>query len=199
MPTFAEPLTRLMEALKTLPGVGTKSAQRLAFHVLKAPRGQIEGLAAALLEVKDKLKLCAECFNIADSALCSICDDAARDRGQICVVEEPGNVAVIERTGGYRGLYHVLHGALSPMHGVGPDQIHIEELLERVKKGGVQEVILATNPTVDGETTAAHLSSLLKPLGVAVSRIAMGLPVGADLDYVDEVTVSKALDGRRRV
>jgi recombination protein RecR len=199
MPTFAEPLTRLMEALKTLPGVGTKSAQRLAFHVLKAPRPQIEGLAAALLEVKDKLTLCAECFNIADSDLCSICDDAARDRGHICVVEEPGNVAVIERTGGYKGLYHVLHGALSPMHGVGPDQIHIEELLERVKKGGVQEVILATNPTVDGETTAAHLSSLLKPLGVAVSRIAMGLPVGADLDYVDEVTVSKALDGRRRV
>ncbi len=199
MPTFAEPLNRLMEALKSLPGVGAKSAQRLAFHVLKAPRGEVEALAAALLEVKDRLALCAECFNIADGSTCSICRDEGRDRQQICVVEEPGNVAVIERAGGYRGLYHVLHGVLSPIHGVGPEQIRMAELLARVKAGGVREVIIATNPTVDGETTSAHLTSLIKPMGVEVSRIAMGLPVGADIDYVDEVTISKALDGRRRV
>jgi recombination protein RecR len=197
--TFAEPLTRLMDALRTLPGVGAKSAQRLAFHVLKAPRGEVEALASALLDVKQRLQLCATCFNIADADACAICADPGRDEGQICVVEEPGNIAVIERAGGYRGVYHVLHGALSPMHGVGPDQIRIQELLTRARPGTVREVILATNPTVDGETTATHLSSLLKPLGVEVSRIALGLPVGADLDYVDEVTVSKALDGRRKV
>lgn len=188
-----------MDALKTLPGVGSKSAQRLAFHVLKAPRPEVEAIASALLEVKKSLRLCRVCFNISDQEQCGICRDPSRDRMQICVVEEAGNVAVIERAGGFHGLYHVLHGVLSPMHGVGPGQIHIRELLERVRAGGVREVIIATNPTVDGETTAAHLSSELKPLGVEVSRIAMGLPVGADIEYVDEVTVSKALDGRRRV
>ncbi len=199
MPAFAEPLERLMEALKTLPGVGSKSAQRLAFHVLKAPRPEVEAIASALLDVKNSLRLCKVCFNISDQEECGICRDSSRDRMQICVVEEAGNVAVIERAGGFHGLYHVLHGVLSPMHGVGPDQIHIRELLDRVRAGSVREVILATNPTVDGETTAAHLSSELKPLGVEVSRIALGLPVGADIEYVDEVTVSKALDGRRRV
>jgi len=199
MPTLAEPLAKLMGALKSLPGVGAKSAQRMAFHVLKAPREEVEALAAALLEVKDKLRLCPECFNFADADACGICADPGRDRSQICVVEEPGNVAVIERTAGYRGLYHVLHGALSPMHGIGPDQIRVAELVGRVRAGGVREVILATNPTVDGETTAMHISSLLRPLEVEVTRIAMGLPVGADIDYVDEVTVSKALDGRRGV
>jgi recombination protein RecR len=199
MPTYAEPLAKLMEALRALPGIGAKSAQRMAFHVLKAPRAEVEALAAALLDVKSRLQLCSECFNIADAERCAICDDAARDRSKICVVEEPGNVAVIERSGGYRGLYHVLHGALSPMHGVGPDQIRAGALVARVRSGGVHEVILATNPTADGETTATHLSSLLAPLGVEVTRIGMGLPVGADIDYVDEVTVSKALDGRRRV
>jgi recombination protein RecR len=199
MTSFAEPLMNLMEALKSLPGVGAKSAQRLAFHVLKAPRSEVEALAAALLEVKDRLALCSTCFNIADSASCPICSDASRDQGLICVVEEPGNVAVIERAGGYRGLYHVLHGVLSPLHGVGPDQLRVAELLNRLRGGGVREVIIATNPTVDGETTSTHLTSLIKPLGVEVSRIAMGLPVGSDIDYVDEVTVSKALDGRRRM
>jgi len=199
MPTFAEPLTRLMDALKSLPGVGAKSAQRMAFHVLKAPRGEVEALSKALLEVKDHLSLCTTCFNIAESRTCPICDDSGRDRGVICVVEEPGNVAVIERAGGFRGLYHVLHGALSPIHGVGPEQLRVDELLARLKDGSVREVIIATNPTVDGETTSTHLTSLIKPLGVEVSRIAMGLPVGADIDYVDEVTVSKALDGRRRM
>lgn len=199
MPTYAEPLARLMQALKTLPGVGAKSAQRIAFHVLKAPHAEVEALAGALLEVKRSLQLCAECFNISDAERCGICADPGRDRAQICVVEEPGNVGVIERAGGYHGLYHVLHGSLSPMHGIGPDQIRIAELVRRVAAGGIREVILATNPTVDGETTATHLTSLLRPSGVEVSRIGMGLPVGSDLDYVDEITVSKALDGRRRV
>jgi recombination protein RecR len=199
MPTFAEPLSRLMQALKSLPGVGAKSAQRMAFHVLKTSRAEVETLAAALLEVKDRLALCSTCFNIAESDRCPICDDPGRDRGQICVVEEPGNVAVIERAGGFRGLYHVLHGALSPIHGVGPEQLRIGELLERLKDGTVREVIIATNPTVDGETTSTHLTSQIKPLGIEVSRIAMGLPVGSDIDYVDEVTVSRALDGRRRM
>lgn len=199
MPTFAEPLTRLMEAFKTLPGVGAKSAQRLAFHILKARRSEVESLAEALIEVKTKLQLCKTCFNIADGEQCTICRDPSRDQSQICVVEEPGNVAVIERTGGFSGLYHVLHGVLSPIHGIGPDQVHVAELVERVKQGGVQEVIIATNPTVDGETTATHICSLLSGIEVEVSRIGMGLPVGADIDYVDEVTVSKALIGRRRV
>lgn len=199
MPAFAEPLMRLMDALKMLPGVGSKSAQRLAFHVLKAPSSEIEGLAEALLEVKRSLRLCVQCFNIAGGELCTMCGDTTREAGQICVVEEPGNVAVIERSGGFHGLYHVLHGALSPLHGVGPDQIRLAELIDRVRGGGVREVIIATNPTVDGETTATHVAALLKPYDVEVSRIAMGLPVGADIDYVDEVTVSKALDGRRRV
>jgi recombination protein RecR len=188
-----------MQALKSLPGIGAKSAQRMAFHVLKTSRAEVETLAAALLEVKDRLALCSTCFNIAESDRCPICDDPGRDRGQICVVEEPGNVAVIERAGGFRGLYHVLHGALSPIHGVGPEQLRIGELLERLNDGTVREVIIATNPTVDGETTSTHLTSQIKPLGIEVSRIAMGLPVGSDIDYVDEVTVSRALDGRRRM
>lgn len=199
MPAFAEPLRRLMDALKTLPGVGSKSAQRLAFHVLKAPRTEVEAIAEALMDVKQKLQLCSLCFNIADQERCGICSDPSREQSQICVVEEPGNVAVIERSGGFHGVYHVLHGALSPIHGVGPDQIHARELIGRIESGGIHEVILATNPTVDGETTATHLASILKPLGVEISRIAMGLPIGADIDYVDEVTVSKAMDGRRRV
>jgi len=199
MPSVAEPLARLMEALKSLPGVGAKSAQRLAFHILKSPRVEVVALAAALIEVKDRMTLCRECYNIADGEVCGICDDRGRDRSQICVVEEPGNIAVIERTGGFRGLYHVLHGALSPIHGIGPDQLKIADLIRRVKNGGVAEVIIATNPTVDGETTSTHLSTQLKPLGVEVSRIAMGLPVGSDLDYVDEVTVGKAFDGRRKM
>jgi len=199
LPTFAEPLTRLMEAFKTLPGVGAKSAQRLAFHILKAPKPEVQALADALLEVKMELQLCTQCFNIASGERCAICEDSSRDAGQICVVEEPGNVAVIERAGGFHGRYHVLHGALSPMHGVGPESIHIAELVARVRAGGIREVIVATNPTVDGETTATLINSLLKPLDVEVSRIALGLPVGADIEYVDEVTVSRALSGRRRV
>jgi len=200
MKSFAEPLTRLMESFQKLPGIGGKTAQRLAFHILKMPRHEIEALATALLDVKDKVSFCSTCCNIADRDPCSICDDASRDRSLLCVVEEPGNVMVIDKTGKFRGLYHVLHGALSPMHGVGPEQIRVAELLKRLQAGSpVKEVIVATNPNVDGEATAVYLSRLIHPLGIAVSRIAMGLPVGSEIDYADDVTLTRALEGRRAV
>lgn len=197
MKGLPESLTRLMEALQTLPGIGGKSAQRLAFHLLKAPREQVERLAGALMDLKDKVSFCSTCCNIADKDPCGICDDPARDGAIICVVEEPANVMAIERTGRFKGLYHVLHGALSPMHGVGPEQLKVAELLRRLEK--VSEVIVATNPTVDGEATAVYLSRLIHPMGITVSRIGMGLPVGSEIDYADEVTIARALDGRRTV
>jgi recombination protein RecR len=197
MKPFAEPLARLMEALQKLPGIGAKSAQRLAFHILKQPREEAATLAEALLAVKDGITFCSICCNITDKDPCALCDDAGRDRSVICVVEEPGNVMVIEKTGRFRGLYHVLHGALSPMHGVGPEQLKVAELLKRLE--GVAEVIVATNPNVDGEATAVYLSRLIRPLGITVSRIGMGLPVGSELDYADDVTIARALDGRRSV
>jgi recombination protein RecR len=200
MKGLPEPLTRLMEALQTLPGIGAKSAQRLAFHVLKAPRAQVETLASALLDIKEKISFCSACCNIADRDPCAICEDASRDRSVVCVVEEPANVMAIERTGRFRGLYHVLHGALSPMHGVGPEQLKVTELLRRLEKvGQVAEVIIATNPNVDGEATAVYLARLIHPLGIAVSRIGMGLPVGSEIDYADDVTIARAMDGRRAV
>lgn len=199
MKGLPEPLSRLMEALQTLPGIGAKSAQRLAFHVLKAPREHAETLAAALLDVKEKVSFCSTCCNIADRDRCAICDDPGRDAAVICVVEEPANVMAIERTGRYRGLYHVLHGALSPMHGVGPEQLKVAQLLRRLQNRTVGEVIVATNPTVDGEATAVYLSRLIHPMGITVSRIGMGLPVGSEIDYADEVTIARALDGRRAV
>jgi recombination protein RecR len=203
MKGLPEPLTRLMEALQTLPGIGAKSAQRLAFHVLKAPRGQVETLASALLDVKERISFCSACCNIADRDPCAICEDASRDRSIVCVVEEPANVMAIERTGRFRGLYHVLHGALSPMHGVGPEQLKVTELLRRLEKvsetAEVAEVIVATNPTVDGEATAVYLSRLIRPMGITVSRIGMGLPVGSEIDYADDVTIGRAIDGRRTV
>jgi recombination protein RecR len=186
-----------MEALQTLPGIGAKSAQRLAFHILKAPREQAETLAAALLDVKEKISFCSTCCNIADHDPCSICEDQGRDGSQVCVVEEPANVMAIERTGRFKGLYHVLHGALSPMHGVGPEQLKVTELLRRLEK--VTEVIVATNPTVDGEATAVYLSRLIHPMGITVTRIGMGLPVGSEIDYADDVTIARALEGRRTV
>ena len=195
MPPVAAPLARLMEALQKLPGIGAKSAQRLAFHILKTQRDEVAALADALLDAKDKVTFCGVCWNITDREPCSVCDDPGRDRGLICVVEDPASVLVIEKTGRFKGLYHVLHGSLSPMHGVGPDQLKIADLLKRL--GGVTEVIVATNPNVDGEATALYLSRLIAPLGVAVSRIGMGLPVGSEIDYADEVTISRALDGRR--
>lgn len=199
MPDFAEPLARLIQEVKRLPGIGQKSAQRIAFHILRAPREDVERLAAALLDVKDKLGLCAGCNNISDAELCPFCRDPHRDRRKICVVEEPHNILPVETTRVYDGLYHVLHGSISPLRGIGPEQLRIRELLARLEKGAVEEIILATNPTVEGEATAVYLARLLKPLGMRVTRIAMGIPVGSDLEYADEVTMSKSLENRREV
>jgi recombination protein RecR len=192
-----DPLTKLIEQLQRLPGIGAKSAQRLAFHVLKTPREEIDRLADAMREVKDRVTYCSVCSNITDTDPCFYCTDGGRDRRVICVVEEPQNVTVVEKTREFKGLYHVLMGALSPLHGVGPDDLKIKGLLTRLGSGEVQEVILATNPTVEGEATALYLARLLKPLGVRVTRIAMGIPVGSDLEYADEVTMTRAMEGRR--
>ena len=194
-----DPLSRLIEQLQRLPGIGAKSAQRLAFHVLKTPREDVERLAEAMREVKDRVTYCSVCSNITDTDPCFYCTHPSRDHRIICVVEEPENVGVIEKTRDFKGVYHVLMGALSPLHGVGPDDLKIRGLLTRVGSGGVEEVILATNPNVEGEATAIYLAKLLKPLGVRVTRIAMGVPVGSDLDYADEVTMHKAMEGRREV
>ena len=199
MADFAEPLARLIDEFRRLPGIGQKSAQRLAFHVLRAAREDAERLSQALLDVKDRLGLCAISNNIADQIECPICRNPNRDRTQICVIEEPHNVLPIETTRSFQGLYHVLHGSISPLRGIGPEQLKIKGLLGRLGDGEVQEVILATNPTVEGEATAAYLARLLKPLGVRVSRIAMGIPVGSDLEFADEVTMSKSLENRREL
>ncbi len=199
MPDFAEPLARLITEFKRLPGIGQKSAQRLAFHVLRASREDAEHLAQAVLDVKDKLGLCRLCNNISDSDLCQYCRDSGRDDKVICVVEEPHNIIGIETTREYEGRYHVLHGSLSPLRGVGPESLRIKGLVERIGEGKIQEVILATNPTVEGEATAVYLARLLKPLGVKVTRIGMGIPVGSDLEFADEVTISKAMEGRREM
>ncbi len=199
MADFAEPLTRLIQEFKRLPGIGQKSAPRLAFHVLRRPREEAEGFAAALMDVKDKLGLCVVCNNIADSELCPYCKDPNRDRSQICVVEEPHNVLPIETTRQFNGVYHVLHGAISPLRGVGPEQLKIKNLITRLQEGGVEEIIMATNPTVEGEATAVYVSRLLRPLGVKVTRIAMGIPVGSDLEFADEVTMMKSLENRREI
>ncbi|MEP6783578.1 MAG: recombination mediator RecR [Acidobacteriota bacterium] len=192
-------IQELVEQLKKLPGVGAKSATRLAFHILRTPREDAEKLCQAIRDVKDRVTYCSTCNNITDSDPCSLCSDPGRDQKIICVVEEPQNVSVVDRTGGFRGLYHVLMGTISPLQGVGPDDLKIKGLLARIAGGGVDEVILATNPTVEGEATAIYLARLLKPLGVRVTRIATGIPVGSDLDYVDDLSVGKALDGRREV
>ena len=192
-----DPLAGLVAALQRLPGIGAKSAQRLAYHLLKTPREEVDALCAAMLLVKERVTYCTICSNITDVDPCHYCTDPARERRTICVVEQPENVWAVERTRGFRGLYHVLMGAIAPLQGVGPDDLRIKGLLGRVGDGGVEEVILATNPTVEGEATALYLAKLLKPLGVRVSRIAMGVPVGSDLDYTDEFTMSKAMEGRR--
>jgi recombination protein RecR len=199
MPDFAAPLQRLIDEFRRLPGIGQKSAQRLAFHVLRTPRDDAQRLAAALLDVKDNLGICAECNNISDAELCPYCRDPHRDRGQICVVEEPHNILPIETTRTFEGVYHVLNGAISPLRGIGPEQLKIKGLLNRISEGQVREIILATNPTVEGEATAVYLSKLLKPLGIKVTRIAMGIPVGSDLEFADEVTISKSLENRREM
>jgi recombination protein RecR len=199
MPDFAAPLQRLIDEFRRLPGIGQKSAQRLAFHVLRSSRDDALRLSAALVDVKDNLGICAGCNNISDQELCPFCRDPNRDTSQICVVEEPPNILPIETTRTFHGLYHVLHGAISPLRGIGPEQLRIQGLLERIGKGDAKEIILATNPTVEGEATAAYLSRLLKPLGLKVTRIAMGLPVGSDLEFADEVTISKSLENRREM
>jgi recombination protein RecR len=196
--SLPDPLIRLIEELQRLPGVGPKGAQRLAFHVLKTPREQTDALVSALREVKERVTYCSICNNITDVDPCGFCSGDTRDPSVICVVEEPQNVAAVEKTREFKGVYHVLMGALSPLQGVGPDDLKIKGLLARVDNG-VAEVILATNPNVEGEATAIYLARLLKPLGVKVTRIAMGVPVGSDLEYADEVTMHKALEGRREV
>jgi len=194
-----DPLSKLIDELQRLPGIGAKSAQRLAFHVLKTTREEIDRLADAMREVKERVTYCSVCSNITDVDPCYFCTHPGRDRRLICVVEQPENVTGIEKTRDFKGVYQVLMGALSPLHGVGPDDLKIKDLLMRVGAGGVEEVILATNPNVEGEATAIYLARLLKPLGVRVTRIAMGVPVGSDLEYADEVTMHKALEGRREV
>ena len=194
-----DPLARLVEQLQRLPGIGAKSAQRLAFHILKTPREDVERLSDAMREVKDRITYCSVCSNITDVDPCYYCTSDTRDRRLVCVVEQPENVAAIEKTREFKGMYHVLMGALSPLQGVGPDDLKIKPLLERVSAGSVDEVILATNPNVEGEATAIYLARLLKPLGMKVTRIAMGVPVGSDLEYADEITMLRAMEGRREV
>jgi recombination protein RecR len=198
MPEFAEPLARLIQECKRLPGIGQKSAQRIAFYLLRSPREDAQNLAQAILDIKDKLGICAECNNISDGDLCLYCRDPHREHNQICVVEEPHNILPVETTH-FRGVYHVLHGTISPLRGIGPDQLRIKNLVDRLRKTEVLEIILATNPTVEGEATAVYLSRLLKPLGPRITRIAMGIPVGSDLDFADEVTMSRSLENRREM
>ena len=198
MSSLPDPLVRLIDELQRLPGIGPKGAQRLAFHLLKTPREHTDRLVNAVRDVKEQVTYCSVCNSITEADPCVFCSSRERDAHVICVVEEPQNVAVIERTREFKGLYHVLMGALSPLHGIGPDDLKIKSLLTRVTNG-VSEIILATNPNVEGEATAIYLARLLKPLGVKVTRIAMGVPVGSDLEYADDITMHKALEGRREV
>lgn len=197
MSKFAEPMSRLIDELKKLPGVGAKSAQRLAFHILRSTQEDAEALAAAVRDVKANLRLCSVCNNITDVDPCVYCASPTRNQRLVCVVEEPTNIAAIEKTKHFNGVFHVLHGAISPLHGIGPEQLRISNLLSRVEAGNVDEVILATNPTVEGEATAVYLSQQLRREGVKVTRIAMGIPVGSDIEYTDEITMLKAMEGRR--
>ena len=192
----AQPITRLIQELTKLPGVGAKTASRLAMHILRSSREDAESLARAILEVKEKIRLCSLCFNLTDQDPCRICQDPRRDREVICVVSGPEDLMALERSGSFRGLYHVLHGVLSPLEGVGPKDLRINELLSRLQGDRIKEVILATNPSVEGEATAQYLSQIIKPLGMRVTRIARGVPMGGDLQYIDEVTLSKSLENR---
>ncbi len=199
MSRFAEPMARLIEELKKLPGVGSKTAQRFAFHILRASDEDAELLSGAIRDVKASLRLCSVCNNITDIDPCVYCASPTRNQRLVCVVEEPTNIAAIEKTRHYNGVYHVLHGALSPLHGVGPEQLRITNLANRVESGAVDELILATNPTIEGEATATYLSQLFRASGVKVTRIATGVPVGSDIEYADEVTMQKAMEGRREL
>jgi recombination protein RecR len=199
MAVYAGPVQDLIDELGRLPGIGPKSAQRIAFHLLKLPKDDALRLARAIGEAKDRVTFCPRCFNIAEGDECSICSDTRRDASIICVVEESRDIVAVEKTGEYRGRYHVLQGAISPIEGIGPDQLRVKELLARLEPEDVQEVILCTNPNIEGEATALYLGRLLKPLGLRVTRIASGLPVGGDLEYADELTLGRALEGRREV
>ena len=199
MPDFAPSVTRLIDELKRLPGIGQKTAQRLAFYLLRVDAGQALALSDAIREAKEKIRECSICNNLTDSNPCLFCSSSTRSKNVICVVEEATNIQAVEKTRHFNGLYHVLGGALSPLQGVGPDQLKIKSLIERLKGGAVEEIIVATNPTAEGEATSVYLSKLIKPLGVRVTRIAMGIPVGSDLEYADEVTMMKAMEGRRDV
>ena len=199
MSRFAEPMARLIEELKKLPGIGTKSAQRLAFHILRSSDDDAEALASAVRDIKAQLRLCSVCNNITDVDPCSYCTNPTRNRRLVCVVEEPTNIASIEKTKHFNGVYHVLHGTISPLHGVGPEHLRISNLTRRVDAGEVDEVILATNPTIEGEATASYLADVLKKLRVRVTRIATGVPAGSDIEYTDEVTMHKAMEGRREL
>lgn len=199
MSFYALPVARLIEEFEKLPGIGHKTAQRLAFHVLNLTEDKVEGLANAIIDAKRNTRYCSICSNLTDVDPCSICSGSSRDGAAICVVEDPRDVVAMERTREFKGLYHVLHGAISPMEGIGPEDIKIKELLARIREGDVGEVILATNPNIEGEATAMYISKLLKPLGIKTTRIAHGIPVGGDLEYADEVTLAKAFEGRREI
>ena len=196
---YAKPLARLVGEFEKLPGIRPKSAQRLAFHVLRASEDDVQGLAAALLEVKQKIKQCKVCYNYTDQDVCAICSDARRDRSLVCVVAEPRDAVAMEKTNEFRGLYHVLGGVISPMDGIGPEMLKIRELVNRIGEGEIMEVVLATNPTIEGDTTSMYIAGLLKPLGIKVTRIAHGMPVGGDMDYADQATLIQALQWRREI
>jgi recombination protein RecR len=198
-PDLAEPMSQLVDELKRLPGVGPKSAQRIAFHLLGVNREEAQRLADAVTQMREKIQLCIQCNNIAEGELCPICRDPNRDRTTVCVLEQPNNIMVVERTRQYNGLYHVLHGIISPLRNMAPEDLKVKNLLERLKDGEVEEIILATSPTTEGQATAAYLIRLLKPLGVSVSRIGMGIPVGSELEFIDEATMVESIEGRRKV
>ena len=197
MARMIRPLANLYEQLRRLPGVGSKTAMRLAYHIIDMPEGEVQQLAEALSSAKKSIHYCSQCYNLTDGDKCAICSDPSRDSFTICVVEQPQDIAAMERSHGYNGLYHVLHGVLSPLDGVGPDKLRIRELFQRLQRESISEIIIATNSDVEGEATATYLAQLLKPIGITVSRIAHGLPMGGDLEYADEVTLSKALENRR--
>ena len=199
MSIYTPALQKLIDELGKLPGVGPKSAQRIAFHLIKISEQEALSLADAIQQAKQKVRFCETCFNMSDQAICEICSDSQRDSSLICVVEEPRDIVALERTREYKGLYHVLQGAINPIDGIGPEQLKIRELLERLKGNTVVEVILCTNPNIEGEATAMYLAKLIEPLGIQVSRIASGLPVGGDLEYADELTLGRALEGRRNI
>ncbi len=199
MSDYAEPIARLIEEFKKLPGIGQKTAQRLAYNVLRRSREDAESLSRAILDVKEKIRYCSRCNNLSDQDPCYFCSSPNRTPEIVCVVEEPNDILSVEKTREFHGQYHVLHGVLSPINGIGPEDLRLKNLIERVKEGAVKEIILATNPNVEGEATAIYIAKLIKPLGIKVSRIALGVPVGSDLEYADEVTMSKALEGRRQL